>query len=161
MKVNRKKRTLAGQTAPGDGIVITHNKVNFGSSENFIVRISDSVSDKKTSTVISLPRMPAGQKTVPTSSSTIAHWLVGRGKHECIRFALPYRTILYHTRRSLQCRTFQRSSPWIWFANGEVHQLLQNTTCWLITTAGAAVSIGALEESYVVYIENASNNRQL
>ena len=38
MKVNRKNWTLAGQTAPGDGIVITHNKVNFGSSENFIVR---------------------------------------------------------------------------------------------------------------------------
>ena len=38
LKVNRKDWTLAGQTAPGLGIVITHNKVNFGGSENFIVR---------------------------------------------------------------------------------------------------------------------------
>lgn len=38
MKINRKNWTLAGQTAPGDGIVITHHKMNFGGSENFIVR---------------------------------------------------------------------------------------------------------------------------
>ena len=38
LKVSRSDWTLAGQTAPGDGIVITHNKVNFGGSENFIVR---------------------------------------------------------------------------------------------------------------------------
>ncbi len=38
LRVNRADWTLAGQTAPGDGIVITHNKVNFGGSENFIVR---------------------------------------------------------------------------------------------------------------------------
>ena len=38
LNVNRRDWTLAGQTAPGDGIVITHNKVNFGGSQNFIVR---------------------------------------------------------------------------------------------------------------------------
>ena len=38
MRVKRSDWTLAGQTAPGEGIVITHNKVNFGGSENFIVR---------------------------------------------------------------------------------------------------------------------------
>ena len=30
--------TMAGQTAPGEGIVITRNKLNVGSSENFIIR---------------------------------------------------------------------------------------------------------------------------
>ena len=30
--------TIAGQTAPGMGIVITHHKVEFGGSKNFIVR---------------------------------------------------------------------------------------------------------------------------
>ncbi len=38
LRVKRDDWTLAGQTAPGDGIVITHNKVNFGGSQNFIVR---------------------------------------------------------------------------------------------------------------------------
>lgn len=38
MRINRANWTLAGQTAPGEGIVITHNKVNFGGSQNFIVR---------------------------------------------------------------------------------------------------------------------------
>lgn len=38
LRVNRADWTLAGQTAPGDGIVITRNKVNFGGSQNFIVR---------------------------------------------------------------------------------------------------------------------------
>ncbi len=38
LRVNRADWTLAGQTAPGQGIVITHNKVNFGGSQNFIVR---------------------------------------------------------------------------------------------------------------------------
>lgn len=38
LRVNRKNYTIAGQTAPGMGIVITHNKVNLGGSENFIVR---------------------------------------------------------------------------------------------------------------------------
>ena len=36
--IKRSDWTMAGQTAPGDGIVITHNKVNVGGSENFIVR---------------------------------------------------------------------------------------------------------------------------
>lgn len=36
--INRKNYTIAGQTAPGVGIVITHNKVNCGGSENFIIR---------------------------------------------------------------------------------------------------------------------------
>lgn len=34
----RQNFTLAGQTAPGMGIVITHHKVEFGGSRNFIVR---------------------------------------------------------------------------------------------------------------------------
>lgn len=34
----RENFTLAGQTAPGAGIVITHHKVEFGGSKNFIVR---------------------------------------------------------------------------------------------------------------------------
>ena len=38
LRVNRADWTLAGQTAPGEGIVITRNKVNFGGSQNFIVR---------------------------------------------------------------------------------------------------------------------------
>lgn len=38
LHVSRANWTLAGQTAPGEGIVITHNKVNFGGSQNFIVR---------------------------------------------------------------------------------------------------------------------------
>lgn len=38
LRVNRSDWTLAGQSAPGEGIVITHNKVNFGGSQNFIVR---------------------------------------------------------------------------------------------------------------------------
>ena len=38
-RLNRRSNfTWAGQTAPGMGIVITHNKVNFGGSNNFIVR---------------------------------------------------------------------------------------------------------------------------
>ena len=38
MRVGRSDWTLAGQTAPGDGISIVGNKVNFGNSQNFIVR---------------------------------------------------------------------------------------------------------------------------
>lgn len=38
LRVSRSNWTLAGQTAPGHGIVITRNKVNFGGSQNFIVR---------------------------------------------------------------------------------------------------------------------------
>ena len=38
LRVNRADWTLAGQTAPGEGIVVTHNKVNLGGSQNFIVR---------------------------------------------------------------------------------------------------------------------------
>ncbi|MBQ6777269.1 MAG: pectate lyase [Paludibacteraceae bacterium] len=38
LRINRKNYTIAGQSAPGLGIVITHHKVNFGGSENFIVR---------------------------------------------------------------------------------------------------------------------------
>ena len=38
LRINRKNYTIAGQTAPGMGIVITHNKVNCGGSENFIIR---------------------------------------------------------------------------------------------------------------------------
>ena len=34
----RENFTLAGQTAPGMGVVITHHKVEFGGSKNFIVR---------------------------------------------------------------------------------------------------------------------------
>ena len=38
LRVNRRNYTIAGQTAPGMGIVITHNKVNCGGSKNFIIR---------------------------------------------------------------------------------------------------------------------------
>lgn len=38
LRVNRADWTLAGQTAPGEGILISHNKINFGGSQNFIVR---------------------------------------------------------------------------------------------------------------------------
>ena len=38
LRINRKNYTIAGQTTPGLGIVITHNKVNCGGSENFIIR---------------------------------------------------------------------------------------------------------------------------
>ncbi len=38
LNIKRNDWTLAGQTAPGDGIVIARNKVNMGGSENFIVR---------------------------------------------------------------------------------------------------------------------------
>lgn len=38
LNIKRSDWTLAGQTAPGEGIVITHNKVNVGGSQNFIVR---------------------------------------------------------------------------------------------------------------------------
>ncbi|MBR0064660.1 MAG: pectate lyase [Paludibacteraceae bacterium] len=38
LRINRKDYTIAGQTAPGMGIVITHNKVNCGGSKNFIIR---------------------------------------------------------------------------------------------------------------------------
>ena len=38
LRVNRQNFTIAGQTAPGMGVVITHNKVNFGGSKNFIMR---------------------------------------------------------------------------------------------------------------------------
>lgn len=38
LRVSRADWTLAGQTAPGDGVVITRNKVNLGGSQNFIVR---------------------------------------------------------------------------------------------------------------------------
>lgn len=38
LRVNRANWTLAGQSAPGEGIVITRNKVNLGGSQNFIVR---------------------------------------------------------------------------------------------------------------------------
>lgn len=38
LRINRSCYTIAGQTAPGLGIVITHNKVNFGGSSHFIVR---------------------------------------------------------------------------------------------------------------------------
>ena len=38
LRINRSNWTLAGQSAPGEGIVITRNKVNFGGSQNFIVR---------------------------------------------------------------------------------------------------------------------------
>lgn len=38
LRVNRADWTLAGQSAPGEGIVITRNKVNLGGSSNFIVR---------------------------------------------------------------------------------------------------------------------------
>ena len=38
LRINRKNYTIAGQTAPGMGIVISHNKVNCGGSQNFIIR---------------------------------------------------------------------------------------------------------------------------
>ncbi len=38
LNIKRNDWTMAGQTAPGDGIVIARNKVNMGGSENFIVR---------------------------------------------------------------------------------------------------------------------------
>ena len=38
LAVKRADWTLAGQTAPGEGVVISRNKVNFGGSQNFIVR---------------------------------------------------------------------------------------------------------------------------
>jgi hypothetical protein len=38
VRVNRANWTLAGQTAPGEGIAVTRNKVNLGGSQNFIVR---------------------------------------------------------------------------------------------------------------------------
>lgn len=38
LRVNRSDWTLAGQTAPGEGVLISRNKVNFGGSQNFIVR---------------------------------------------------------------------------------------------------------------------------
>ena len=38
LSIKRADWTLAGQTAPGEGIVLSHNKVNFGGSQNFIVR---------------------------------------------------------------------------------------------------------------------------
>ena len=38
LRINRKNYTIAGQTAPGMGIVISYNKVNCGGSENFIIR---------------------------------------------------------------------------------------------------------------------------
>ena len=38
LSVKRADWTLAGQTAPGEGIVLSRNKVNFGGSQNFIVR---------------------------------------------------------------------------------------------------------------------------
>ena len=38
LRINRKNYTIAGQTAPGMGLLITHNKVNCGGSENFIIR---------------------------------------------------------------------------------------------------------------------------
>lgn len=38
LRMKRDDWTLAGQTAPGEGIVISHNKINLGGSQNFIVR---------------------------------------------------------------------------------------------------------------------------
>lgn len=38
LRISRQNYTIAGQTAPGMGIVITHNKVNLGNSKNFILR---------------------------------------------------------------------------------------------------------------------------
>lgn len=38
LRFKRDDWTLAGQTAPGEGIQITHNKINIGGSQNFIVR---------------------------------------------------------------------------------------------------------------------------
>lgn len=38
LRINRRNYTIAGQTAPGMGIIISHNKVNCGGSKNFIIR---------------------------------------------------------------------------------------------------------------------------
>ena len=38
LRCNKKNYTIAGQTAPGDGICISKNKVNLGGSQNFIIR---------------------------------------------------------------------------------------------------------------------------
>ena len=38
LKVKRENFTIAGQTAPGDGICISKNEVNLGGSKNFIIR---------------------------------------------------------------------------------------------------------------------------
>lgn len=38
LRINKKNYTIAGQTAPGDGICITRQKVNVGGSHNFIIR---------------------------------------------------------------------------------------------------------------------------
>ena len=38
LKVQKNNFTIAGQTAPGDGICIAMNKTNFGGSKNFILR---------------------------------------------------------------------------------------------------------------------------
>lgn len=38
LRINRRNYTIAGQTAPGMGILISHNKVNCGGSQNFIIR---------------------------------------------------------------------------------------------------------------------------
>ncbi len=38
LRINRADWTLAGQSAPGEGISIIRNKINLGGSENFIVR---------------------------------------------------------------------------------------------------------------------------
>ncbi len=38
LNVAKKNFTIAGQTAPGDGILITKHKTNFGGSSNFILR---------------------------------------------------------------------------------------------------------------------------
>lgn len=38
IRCKAKNFTIAGQTAPGDGICIIKNKMNFGGSENFIIR---------------------------------------------------------------------------------------------------------------------------
>lgn len=38
IRCKAKNFTLAGQTAPGDGVCIIKNEINFGGSENFIIR---------------------------------------------------------------------------------------------------------------------------
>lgn len=38
LRCKKQNFTIAGQTAPGDGICITKNEVNFGGSKNFIIR---------------------------------------------------------------------------------------------------------------------------
>ena len=38
LRCNKQNFTIAGQTAPGDGICISKNKVNLGGSRNFIIR---------------------------------------------------------------------------------------------------------------------------